>query len=533
MSPLAGTAALLRLMARRDRTRTPAWIAGIVFFTAYVTIEVAALGEDPQSLANSAVLFADSMGRLMTGPAIGLDAPSSARFFAAGYALFVYILFALMAIFTVVRHTRADEQAGRTELVRANVVGIHAQLTSALAVTAFNSAVTALGVFAVALARGYPAGGSALIAVTALAVALFFAGFAALSAQLFESSRAASGLAGAGLAAAYALRMIGDAARSGGSPPSWLSPLGWAQQTGPFVLDRLWPLALLAGFGLAFLVAGFRLSALRDVGRAIFAGRPGSATGGPVLGTPLGLAARLLRSGFAAWGISLTIAAAVFGAYSASIAGSADTLPEELTKMLSDVDLSGSYLAFMVLIFGVFASASSANALGQLRGDELRGRTELLLSSGVSRSRQLAAQLTFIAFASVLICLATGLATGVGAFFSDTGEAQYIADLLVAGANQIPAVLAVIGIVVAFFGWLPSFAAAAGWAVIGFGGFVTAFGDLLDLPQALKNLNVFGHVAAYPIDPIAWQPIACLLLIAAAGVAAGFAGWSRREVDHA
>ena len=62
MSPLAGTATLLRLMARRDRIRTPAWIAGIVFFTAYVTIEVAALGDDPQSLANSAVLFADAMG---------------------------------------------------------------------------------------------------------------------------------------------------------------------------------------------------------------------------------------------------------------------------------------------------------------------------------------------------------------------------------------------------------------------------------------------------------------------------------------
>ncbi|HJE89679.1 MAG TPA: hypothetical protein K8V11_01545, partial [Dietzia timorensis] len=473
------------------------------------------------------------MGRLMTGPALGLDEPSSARFFAAGYALFVYILFALMAMFTVIRHTRADEQAGRTELVRANGVGIHAQLTSALIITGSGAAVSALGVFAVALARGYPAGGSALIAVTALAVALFFAGFAALSAQLFESSRAAAGLAGAVLAAAYALRMIGDAARSGGSPPSWLSPLGWAQQTGPFVLDRWWPLALLAGFGLAFLVAGFRLSALRDVGRAVFIGRPGHATGGPVLGTPLGLAVRLLRSGFAAWGISLTVAAVVFGAYSASIAGSADTLPEELTKVLSAEDLSGSYLAFMVLIFGVFASASAANALGQLRGDELRGRTELLLSAGVGRGRHLSAQLTVIVSASLLICLATGLATGIGAFLSDTGDAHVVADLLVAGANQIPAVVAVIGLVVAFFGWLPRFAAAAGWAVIGFGGFVTAFGDLLDLPQALKNLNVFGHVAAYPVAPIAWQPIAWLLLIAAASIAAGFGGWSRREVEHA
>lgn len=536
MSSLTGLGAVLRLMARRDRIRAPAWIVGIAFFTAYCTTEVAALGadDDPVSLADSSVLFAGSMGRLMTGPALGLDAPSSARFFAAGYVLFTYILIALMALFTVIRHTRADEQAGRTELVRSNVVGRHAQLTAALILTAAITAVSAAGVLGVGLARGYPATGSLLIAVSAAAVALFFAGFAALSSQLVESSRSASGIAGAALAAAYALRMIGDAAESGGSPPSWLSPLGWAQQTGPYVFDRWWPLALLAGFAVVFLVAGYRLSSLRDVGRAIIPGRPGHATGGPALGTPLGLALRLLRGGFIAWGLSLVVAALTFGAYSASIAESADSLPDELTKVLSSGDLVNSYLAFMVVFFAIFIAASAANALGQLRGDELRGRTELLLSTGTGRSHHLRAQLVIIATATILSCLIIGAATGVGAYISDPGGGTSpITELLTAGAHQVPAVLAVVGIIVAFFGWLPKYAAAAGWTVIGFGGFVTAFGELLDLPAALRNLNIFGHLASYPVESIDWLPVTWLLLLAAAGIIAGFIGWNRREVEHA
>src|SRR6478609_7070301 len=43
------------------------------------------------------------------------------------------ILVGLMAIFTVVRHTRAEEEAGRLELLGAGVLGRYAPLTAALA----------------------------------------------------------------------------------------------------------------------------------------------------------------------------------------------------------------------------------------------------------------------------------------------------------------------------------------------------------------------------------------------------------------
>ena len=50
------------------------------------------------------------------------------------YGIWAAIFAALMAIFLVVRHTRADEEAGRLELVGSAAVGRLAALTAALGV---------------------------------------------------------------------------------------------------------------------------------------------------------------------------------------------------------------------------------------------------------------------------------------------------------------------------------------------------------------------------------------------------------------
>ncbi|WP_258933506.1 hypothetical protein [Nesterenkonia pannonica] len=138
-STLVSTGTLLRLMLRRNRVYTPAWVLGIALMGFYVAHAIQIVAETDQELANLTTMFTDPVGRMMTGPAFGMDAPTHERFFAAGYVLFIYILTALMSVFTVVRHTRAEEQSGRAELVRSNAVGRHAILTATLVlVTAAN-----------------------------------------------------------------------------------------------------------------------------------------------------------------------------------------------------------------------------------------------------------------------------------------------------------------------------------------------------------------------------------------------------------
>lgn len=82
-----------------------------------------------------------------------------------------------MNILLVSRHTRSEEQHGRAELVRANVVGRYASLTAALAVAVVTDAAIAAAVFvAMAGVGGYAAAGSVLFSVGVGVTGFAFAG---------------------------------------------------------------------------------------------------------------------------------------------------------------------------------------------------------------------------------------------------------------------------------------------------------------------------------------------------------------------
>src|SRR5690606_19821291 len=173
------------------------------------------------------------------------------------YGLYLMILSGLMSILLVVRHTRVEEQTGRAELVRANVVGRHAPLTAAMIVAVITNAAAGLVIFFLMIGMGgYAVGGSALLAAAVAAIGLAFAGVAAITVQLSQYSRAAAGMAGAAMGVAFVLRSGGDMARVGGNFLSWLSPFGWGTQTAPFVLDRWWPLLLLIAFAVVTIAVG-------------------------------------------------------------------------------------------------------------------------------------------------------------------------------------------------------------------------------------------------------------------------------------
>src|SRR5580698_4211821 len=101
----------------------------------------------------------------------------------------------LMSIFLVIRHTRADEQAGRLELARSAAVGRHAALTAALGVAVLANLIVTVLLAVVSIVIGMPAAGAAVYAVGAGGCGLAFAAVAAVTAQLSGSPRAARGMA--------------------------------------------------------------------------------------------------------------------------------------------------------------------------------------------------------------------------------------------------------------------------------------------------------------------------------------------------
>ena len=243
-STLAGTGTMLRLILRRDRIRLPVWIGAHGLLVLYIGAALPQLAPREENLAEMTAMLSQPVGRMFTGPAFGMDAPTYERFFAAGYVPYLFVLAALMNIFLVTRHTRGEEESGRAELIRANVTGRHTALTATLLVAGLANAATTVLVTAVALAMGYPATGSALVGLAAGLTGLAFTGITAITVQLSEFSRPAAGMAGGVLGAAFLLRALGDMAAIGGSALSWASPLGWAAQTAPYVHDRWAPLLL-------------------------------------------------------------------------------------------------------------------------------------------------------------------------------------------------------------------------------------------------------------------------------------------------
>lgn len=529
---LAGTGVLLRFMLRQDRVRLSLWVLGIGLMSFYVANAVQALVTDEAELAQMAGLFADPVGRLMTGPAYGMESPTFERFYAAGYVLFIYILTALMSIFTVVRHTRAEEASGRAELLRADVLGRHATLTAALLLVLLANAAAAMLVLLGALSGGFAQEGSLLVAGSGASVGLLFAAVAALAAQLTETSRAASGLTGALLGLAYLIRMVGDMAAVQGTALSWFSPLGWSQQTAPYVEDRWWPLLLCLALAVAAVLGAFGLSTRRDLGAGLLPSRLGRAQARPRLTTPLGVATHTLRGGLRGWGAAVILCGALFGSYAQSMVDTAASLPEEFRSFFAGETVLLGYLAYMAMFLALFVAAAGVGGIQQLRGEEKHGRAELLLSAPLSRTRWLGAHLTVLLGGLGIMLSFTGLATAAAAVaVLQDDPSAYFNDILWASLHQGPAVLAVVGLTLAAYGWVPRFAGLLGWLLLGYAAVMTNFGPLLDLPTVFSELNVFGHLAQYPVEAVRWSPVLWLSGIGTAGILLGFAGWRRRVIN--
>lgn len=526
---LAGLGALLGFMMRRDRIRLPAWAAGLGGFAVYVSVAIPAVYTTEDDLDAITSMLADPMGRLLIGPGYGFDAPTYERIITGGYGLYLLLLVALMSILTVVRHTRVEEQTGRAELVRANVVGRHTPLTAALLVTTLTNLATAVVVALVLIGiGGFGLAGSLLMATSLLAAGLAFAGVGAVAAQLSEYSRAASGLAGVVLGVAFVLRAGGDMATEGGNLLSWLSPLGWAQQSAPFVLDRWWPLLLLVALAAVGITAGYALSTRRDLAASLFVVRAGRPRAHPSLGTPLGLATRLQRAATIGWTIALAVSGLIFGAFTDVMSGTLDDLPEAFLDLFGAQEALAGYLGYMAVFMSYLVAVYAILAVQGLANEEASGRAEPLLATPVSRGSWLCSNVAVTAAGVAVMLTATGAATGTGAWIV-TGDASFLWELTAAHLNQVPAVLVVLGLATLAFGLAPR-AVPATWAVVAYALIVGTFGRLLDLPQVALGLSPFDHAAEIPLEAFTVVPLAVLVAIALAMLAGGSVAFRHRPI---
>ncbi|HEX2134272.1 MAG TPA: ABC transporter permease [Actinophytocola sp.] len=526
-----GTGTLLRFMLRRDRIRFPAWTLGLTALMTYFATALSTLAKTPQDLEGLTAFSASPAGALFGGPGFGFDELTIERFLAGQYGLYIVVGAGLMGLLTVIRHTRVEESTGRAELVRANVVGRHAHLTAALALTTLMAVLVAILTGAMMTGRGYDAPGSLLFGAAVGAAALAFAGVAAVTAQLSEYPRASAGMAGTVLGAAFVLRGLGDMAAVQGAGPawlSWLSPIGWSQQTAPYVHDRWWPLAITVAFAAATAAGGYALSARRDLGAGLLPPRPGPPRAAPWLRGPLALAFRLQRASLIGWTAALLVGGLAYGSFTQPLLDGFENAPADLVAVMGGTQdmlsgflgLMGLMMAFIVAIFAVLATHA-------LRGEETEGRTEPVLATAVGRATWIRGHLAVTAVGVPWLLLTAGIGMGVGAAVS-TGDAGLIGDLVLGHVAHTPAVWFVLAVSALLYGAVPR-ALPATWAILAYAMVVGFFAPILEIPDSAVRLSPFEHVGEYPLEPV--DTVAVLVLTALAALVAHAAVVTFRRRD--
>ncbi|GIH14481.1 ABC transporter permease [Rugosimonospora africana] len=533
MSALAGTGTLTRLALRRDRILIPVWVAGLTLVMVASASSVDSLYPTLESRRQLAAGLAnDSSVLAIYGPANALDTTGGMTMWKPGGLVFVLI--GLMSLLIVVRHSRAEEESGRLELVGSGVVGRHAPLTAALLTAAIAdvavAALVALGMIGV----GAPAAGSIAAGLSFAACGLVFAAIAAIAAQVTEGARAANGLAGTVLGLSYLLRAGGDSAGSGGASwLSWLSPIGWCQQVRSYAGERFWVLAFPVAFALLVVGAGYLLAARRDLGAGLVAAGSGPASAAARLRSPMALAWRLQRGALLGWAVGFAVVGVVVGSIGNGIKGLIGdnaTVSDVLTRLGGRGGVIDAYLSTVLGMLGLVAAVYAVQAVLRLRSEETGLRAEPLLATRVGRIGWAVSHVAFAVLGSAGLLAVAGLLAGVtyGAEAGDLGG--QLPRVLGAALVQVPAVWVLAGIAVAVFGLIPRLSVGGAWTVLGLSILIGEFGPLLRLNHWAVDVSPFAHVPRVLGATPEVQPLIWLLAIAALAGVLGLVGLRRRDI---
>ena len=172
-----------------------------------------------------------------------------------------------MAILTMIRHTREEEETGRRELLGATVVGRHAQLAAALAVTIGAGLLVAVLLTAGLAGVGLPFGGSLAFGLGFAGVAAVFAGVGAVAAQLTEAASSARGIAVSVVGLTFLLRVAGDSGGEASEWLSWISPIGWFSRLRPYAGEEWWVPALWLALTVILVAAAVAIASQTRRGR--------------------------------------------------------------------------------------------------------------------------------------------------------------------------------------------------------------------------------------------------------------------------
>ncbi|MGP5672754.1 ABC transporter permease [Brachybacterium alimentarium] len=529
VSPLTGLGGLLRLYGRISRRQIIIWVLAIGLSVAASVAAMKGVYPDQQALDARAALLENPSAVMMTGPAFALDHYTFWAMVANELLLYVLVAVAIMSILLMVRHTRAEEEAGRLELVRALPVGRSAPPTAALLLVALANAGVGVSVVLGLLVTGGPLVDSLAVGLATALTGMVFGGVAALTAQVTEHAGSASGLALGAAAVAFMVRGIGDVVDAQGSWLSWFSPFAWAQQTRLFVDLRWWPLAVTLAAILVLLGLAAVLSRRRDVGAGLRPAAHGPATATRSLPDPAGLAVRLVTPMMVAWAVGLFLFAIAFGSLANSLQDMVSEIPAVGDMVPLDLDdLTTSFAAYVLQMLAIGPLGLIVAGILRLRTEEQECRLAGILMAGSSRTSTAVRWVLVVALSTTVVQLLLGLGLGIG-LLQATGETSWLAVMPLAALAALPAIALAGAVTVALYGLRLRLAGVA-WLLVIWAAIETFLADLLDLPDVVRSISPLRHVPLVPDADLDVSALTGMSVLAVLLVLVGLWGLRRRDL---
>lgn len=524
--PFTGLGVMMRFVLRRNWVRMLVWI---VVLSALIPVTNAAQREAFPTQASR-----DAYAQVANTPAVAAmtGLPYAADTYGGILIIKLWMTLAIAAafavIFLVTRNGRADEEAGRTELLRAGVLGRHAATLATAAAVALFSLVLGGAVTGAAVLSDLDVGGSVVLGAGIAGLALAFTGIATVCGQLTLTSRGANTMASVVLAVAYLVRAVADVEATGAEPHplSWASPLGWAQNMRAYGDASWWPFALLVGVGVIGCCAALAVEARRDFGAGVLPQRPGRARASALLTTPIGLVLRLERSALIGWLLGIAVCGLFLGAVVTEMAG---VLPADNDYVAAFTGGGDDVIAGITELFlmfnGLLVGAFAVQCALRTRLEEASGRLESQLAGALSRWRALLAPVVVALCWSAIMLVVSGAL--MGAAYGEEGTLQRFA---VAGLGYLPSVGVLVGVAVAATALLPRAAVAVAWCVYGISAVVGMFGGILGLSDEVIDATVFAATPKLLVPDVDALPLIVLSVIAVALLAVGFARFRQRDL---
>ena len=437
---------------------------------------------------------------------------------------------AAFGVLASVRALRADEDAGRTEIVLASPVGRR---------TVFFAAIGAIGAGTVLLwlaesvgfvVAGLPVGGSAYLALATVSVVPVFVGIGALASQLAPTRRMALEVGGAAIGLCWLLRVVADTWR-GGTWLRWATPLGWAEELRPFTGTHPFALLLAVGGTVVLLAIAVRIAATRDIGTGLLPARDTADPHARLLSSVEGQALRSERGTLAVWAVCLAALAVILGMIAASIssAGISASLQRDIAKLGSgSITTASGYVAFVFIIFILAVCLFVCGQVGAARQDEADGRLETLLAQPVSRRRWLLGRVTIAALAAAGLSLLVGLLTWAGA--ASQGVHISLPRMLEAGANCLPVALLFLGIATLAYAVVPRASVGIAYGLVAAAFLWYLVGSLLSVPKWLIDVTPFQHIGLVPTQAFRPDAAAIMVMIGLGGTVAGLTVFRHRDL---